>query len=67
MGCPCYVYRRASASGGGRGMCRLQVELEGERLPDSAGAAISGHEQPIRQGEFSAFKPITASMCSLYK
>lgn len=40
-------------------MCRLHVELEGERLPDSTGAAISGHEQPIHQGKKSVFKPIT--------
>lgn len=47
------VSRSASASGGGRGVCRLHVELERERLPDSAGAAVSGHEQSIHQGNIS--------------
>lgn len=45
------VSRSAAASGGRRGVCRLHVELEGERLPDSAGATISGHEQPLHQGK----------------
>lgn len=48
-----FVSRCASASGGWRGMCRLHVELEGERLSDFAGAIISGHEQLIRQGRMS--------------
>lgn len=48
-----FVSRSASTSGGGRGVCRLHVELEGERLPDSAGVAVSGHEQPVHQGNTS--------------
>lgn len=54
-----FVSRSASASGGWRGVCRLHAELEGERLPDPAGATVSGHEQPIHQGKASVFKPIT--------
>ena len=45
-----FVSRCASASGGGGGVCRLHVELERKRLPDSAGAVVSGDEQPVRQG-----------------
>lgn len=44
------VPRSAAAPGGGRGVRRLHVELEGERLPDAAGAAVAGHEQPVHQG-----------------
>lgn len=48
-----FVSRSASTSGGGRGVCRLHAELEGERLPDSAGVTVSGHEQPVHQGNTS--------------
>lgn len=51
LSCLSFVCRSASASAGRRGVRRLHVELEGERLPDSAGAIISGHEQPIHQGK----------------
>lgn len=46
-----FVSRCASPSGGWRRMCCLYVELERERLPDSAGATISRHEQSIHQGK----------------
>lgn len=42
-----FVSRCASPSGGWRRVRCLHVELEGERLPDSAGATISGHEQSV--------------------
>lgn len=61
-----FVSRSASASGGWRGVCRLHAELEGERLPDPAGATVSGHEQPIHQGKTSVVKPITVVQLDIW-
>ena len=41
------VFRSASASSRWGGVRRLHVELEGERLSDSAGATVSSDEQPL--------------------